>query len=94
MTQTSNEGTTVIDPNGTRFHLNRGDALPPSLELMWTHSQEARNHCVLLEKTLAQINGQNFPIIVGRRPSGLSTLPVGKENQMHTAMVIISIFII
>lgn len=52
---------------------------------MWNHAQESRNHCLLLERTLAQLPGENFPIIVGRRPNTLAA--AGKENQITTITV-------
>lgn len=52
---------------------------------MWSHAEEARSHCLLLERTLEQLQGDNFPIIVGRRPSVSQT--AGKENHVPTVVV-------
>lgn len=41
-----------------------------------------RNHCLLLENTLKQLSGENFPVIVGRRPLNQPT--TNKENQCPT----------
>lgn len=84
----------MIDTVGTRLHvsdINECFNLPPSLELLWSHAEEARKHCLLLERTLEQLPGENFPIIVGRRPSNTSS-SVGKENQVPNITVSILLF--
>lgn len=45
---------------------------------MWIHFEETKKQCLLLEKTLSELPGENFPIIVGRRTNVLTT--GGKEN--------------
>lgn len=88
VTQSASEGVTMIDSTGGRLslkNLSECSDLPAAFELMWNHAQEARNHCLLLERTLAQLPGENFPIIVGRRPN---TLPMmGKENRLTATVV-------
>lgn len=95
VTQSTAEGITIIDNSGMRMtakHPSEFENLPGSIELLWTHSEEARNQCILLERTLAKLPGNcNFPIIVGRRPS--TTTSVGKENQSQAIMVRIYKFI-
>nr|XP_022919763.1 serine/threonine-protein kinase PLK4 [Onthophagus taurus] len=89
VTSSSNEGVTIIDSVGTRLNFKSNDQtdLPTSLNLLWIHAQEAKNHCCLLERTLNELPGQkNFPIIVGRRPnSNLNGTP-GKENRTQPLM--------
>lgn len=90
VTQSSSEGITIIDSSGMRLTLQDVSEclnLPAAMELLWLHSQESRNQCLLLERTLAQLKGPcNFPIIVGRRP--ITAPPTGKENQANSVMVI------
>lgn len=88
VTQSVAEGVTLIDAAGCRLNLksvSECSDLSATFELMWNHAQEGRNHCLLLESTLAQLPGENFPIIVGRRPNALGI--VGKENQITTITV-------
>lgn len=88
VTQSIAEGITLIDASGCRVNLksvSECSDLSATFELMWTHAQEGRNHCLLLERTLAQLPGENFPIIVGRRPNALPI--AGKENQITTIAV-------
>lgn len=88
VTQSISEGITLIDASGSRLNLKAANEccdLPATFELMWNHAQEARNHCLLLEQTLAQLPGENFPIIIGRRPNALPM--VAKENQITTITV-------
>lgn len=89
ITQSSSEGITLIDSTGTRISLcntTECDDLPAALQLMWKHAQEARNHCLVLERMLSQLPGENFPVIVGRRPN--TTLSSNeKENQVPTVTV-------
>lgn len=88
VTQSLSEGITLIDASGSRINLksiNECSDLSATFELMWNHAQEVRNHCLLLEHTLAQLPGENFPIIIGRRPNALPI--AGKENQITSVMV-------
>lgn len=90
VTQSSSEGITIIDGLGMRLTVQDVSEclnLPAAMELLWVHSQESRNQCLLLEHTLAQLKGPcNFPIIIGRRP--VTAPPIGKENQANSVMVI------
>lgn len=89
MTQSTAEGITIIDNSGmkvTSHDPSEFEQLPPTMELLWTYSQEAKNQCILLEHTLSKLPGScNFPIIVGRRPN--NSQPTGKENQTQTILV-------
>lgn len=88
ITQSTSEGITLIDANGTRLiarNVNDCNDLPALFELMWKHAQEARNHCLMLENMLSQLQGENFPVIVGRRPIMLPSNE--KENQIPTLKV-------
>lgn len=53
--------------------------LPKSLYELWISSQESRNHCLQIENAVKLLPGENFPLIVGRRP--LSN-PSNKENKL------------
>ncbi|CAH0553539.1 unnamed protein product [Brassicogethes aeneus] len=82
VTQSATEGVILVDASGRKQTFILGDCnnLTGTFELMWKHTQECHNHCLLLEKTLSQLQGGNFPIIVGRRPSNLGSNTSGKEN--------------
>lgn len=88
VTQSTAEGITIIDSSGMKYTTNdhnECDNLPPTMELLWSYSQDARNQCVLLECTLSKLPGSNnFPIIVGRRPISAQAC---KENQSQAVMV-------
>lgn len=90
-TNSTTEGITITDSSGRKrnFHV-RADGLSATFELMFNHMQECHNHCLLLESTLSQLPGSNFPIIVGRRPSNFANTSTGKENQSRA--IIVSIF--
>lgn len=93
VTQSTAEGVVIIDSLGMKISAREPaecQNLPGSIELLWTHAQEARGQCVLLESTLARLPGScNFPIIVGRRPV---TQLMGKENHTHAIMVSFKFF--
>ncbi|CAG9769338.1 unnamed protein product [Ceutorhynchus assimilis] len=88
VTQSSTDGITIIDSLGHKYNFHNPNEcrnLSGSYELMWKHSQECFEHCLLLEKTLSRLQGNNFPIIVGRRPSAM-TGNCGKENFSKSAL--------
>ncbi|XP_017780877.1 PREDICTED: serine/threonine-protein kinase PLK4 [Nicrophorus vespilloides] len=88
VTWSANDELTLIDSSGASRKVQGVEQcryLPSGLELMWTHARDSRNHCILLEQTLSKIPGPcNFPIVVGRKPSG-------KENQ-HVAQSVVPSF--
>ncbi|KAF5276204.1 hypothetical protein FQR65_LT04009 [Abscondita terminalis] len=55
------------------------NSLPTSLHELWIYSQELRNHCLQIESSMKVLAGNNFPLIVGRRPL---SVPVNKENKL------------
>ena len=90
VTQSTSNGITLINNEGTRLTLkdeSESSSLPAPLELLWRHAQDARAHCLLIERTLRQLPGQrNFPVIIGRRPTTATT---GKENQTQNVIVLL-----
>ncbi|KRT81155.1 protein kinase [Oryctes borbonicus] len=90
VTQSKSEGITIIDSSGTRLNFRTDNScheLPNSLNLLWNHSQEFKNQCLLLETTISALPGQhNFPIIVGRRPQSFTVSTPGKENKSQNSM--------
>ncbi|XP_050308808.1 serine/threonine-protein kinase PLK4 [Anthonomus grandis grandis] len=88
VTQTTTEGTTLTDSVGRKFNFRSKSEcrnLSGTFELMWKHTEECFEHCLLLERTLSRLQGNNFPIIVGRRPSSIAS-NCGKENISKSAM--------
>lgn len=89
VTRSTADGITIIDSTGTKYTTrdeNDCENLPAPIEWLWSYSQESRNQCTLLERTLSNLPGNNnFPIIVGRRPISSQN---GKENRTQTIMVI------
>lgn len=88
MTQSTTEGVTITDStNRKRCFANAGDchSLNGVWELMWKHAQECHAHCLMLERALDQLPGDNFPIIVGRRPASANYS--GKENVAKCVLV-------
>ncbi|XP_066156659.1 serine/threonine-protein kinase PLK4 isoform X2 [Euwallacea fornicatus] len=82
VTQSTTEGIIISNAANQKYNFrSAGDCLnlTGTLELMWKHSQECFKHCLMLEETLSKLAGNNFPIIVGRRPCSSSNGP-GKEN--------------
>lgn len=89
VTQSTTDGITLIDSSGHKYNFpstNDCRNLPGTFELMWKHTQECFEHCLVLEKTLSRLQGNNFPVIVGRRPSTM-TSNCGKENFSNSALV-------
>lgn len=90
ISQSSTEGIILIDENGIRTILKESfqcNNLTGSLQLMWTHAQDAKNHCLNLEKLLSSMEGSNnFPIIIGRRPVVLNTTQ-DKENLVRNLIL-------
>lgn len=88
VTRSTTEGITFIDPSGHKCNFRTNSEchnLNGTLELMWTHTQECFEHCLMLENTLSKLHGTNFPIIVGRRPTNtISTY--AKENVSRSIM--------
>ncbi|XP_018319337.1 serine/threonine-protein kinase PLK4 isoform X2 [Agrilus planipennis] len=87
VTQSSTEGTVIMDGKGECLTLkDTKDCLDLSggMDLLWNHANQAKEHCILLEKTLSKLSGNNFPIIVGRRPN--SSPSIGKENSIQQKM--------
>ncbi|KAF2880903.1 hypothetical protein ILUMI_25279 [Ignelater luminosus] len=85
--QSSTEGITFVNESGasrTLQNISECRNLPEMLYARWIHSQEAKNHCLLLENTLKQLPGDNFPVIVGRRPT--TGLACNKENQFNVVL--------
>lgn len=88
ISQSASDGITIDDSTGTRYHFqneNECDTLTGTLELMWTHCQESVRYCRLLERTLTDLPGTAFPVIVGRRP--FSDGSSGKENLSQKVLV-------
>ncbi|KAL1489274.1 hypothetical protein ABEB36_014204 [Hypothenemus hampei] len=76
-------GITITDISGRKYSFQSTcecTDLTGTLELMWKHSQECIQHCLLLEKTLMQLPGQNFPII--ENSSRAFSVNVNKEKQV------------
>ncbi|KAI4459154.1 serine/threonine-protein kinase plk [Holotrichia oblita] len=90
VTQSKSEGITIIDTSGSRLNFKDESGcleLPGSLNLLWNYSQEFRNQCLLLERTIAALPGpQNFPIIVGRRPQSFTLSTPDKENRSRNPL--------
>ncbi|EEZ98528.1 Serine/threonine-protein kinase PLK4-like Protein [Tribolium castaneum] len=86
VTKSSLKGITFQDSSGNKLLVktsNECRSLTGTFEYMWSQSQEALKHCLLLEEMLSKLAGPNFPAIIGRRPcSG-----PGKENQTQTTMM-------
>lgn len=90
VTQSKSEGITIIDSSGTRLNFKDEEScgeLSGFLNLLWIHTQDCRNQCLLLEETLSALPGQNFPIIIGRRPQSFTITTIEKENKSHNALV-------
>lgn len=91
VTQSKSEGITIIDTSGSRLNFKDETGcreLPGSLNLLWNYSQEFKNQCLLLERTLAALPGpHNFPIIVGRRPQSFALSTPDKENRSRNPLV-------
>lgn len=87
VTRSTTEGVSLVDAKGLKYTFPAAGEcrnLTGTLELMWQHCQECFEHCLALEQTLSRLQGTNFPIIVGRRPSALSAT-CGKENISRSA---------
>lgn len=88
VTLSSTEGIVLINENGIRTifeNSSQCEDLSGSLKLMWNHSEKARNHCLHLEMVLTSVEGNNFPVIIGRRP--YTTLQSTDKENFSTNMV-------
>lgn len=75
---------TITDENGICRKLqavSECNTLPISLYDLWICAQELKMHCIQIESNMNQLPGENFPLIVGRRPN---TSLSNKENQFNT----------
>ncbi|XP_031332965.1 serine/threonine-protein kinase PLK4-like [Photinus pyralis] len=75
---------TITDENGICRKLQavgECNTLPKSLYDLWICAQELKMHCIQIESNMNQLPGENFPLIVGRRPN---TSLSNKENQFNT----------
>lgn len=89
VTKSVTDGITLIDASGNKYSFisqNECTSLNGTLDLMWTHSQDAFDYCILLERTLSSLPRSSFPVIVGRRPSSCSSGSLGKENHQLRVM--------
>lgn len=85
VTRSATEGITINDASGNTYEfVSQTDLtnLSGTLDLMWMHSQDSFDYCILLEKTLSTLPRPSFPVIIGRKPSSMN--PFGKENQTQT----------
>ncbi|KAF5276849.1 hypothetical protein FQA39_LY06401 [Lamprigera yunnana] len=82
--QLTSEGVTtvnIIDESGFNRKVQivgESNTLPKSLHELWICAQDLRKHCLEIESTVKRLPGENFPLIVGRRPI---SLPTTKENK-------------
>ncbi|XP_060523812.1 serine/threonine-protein kinase PLK4 [Cylas formicarius] len=94
VTYSTTGGVTLIDSSGRKYDFKNSDdchSLTGTLELMWNHSHELFDHCLLLEKTISLMNSNDFPIIVGRRPISVVNYS-DKENHSRTAPAFMASF--
>nr|XP_023026817.1 serine/threonine-protein kinase PLK4 [Leptinotarsa decemlineata] len=88
VTQSIAEGITIIDSSGNKYIFRSPSectTLTGELELMWSHTQDSLDYCMLLEKTLSSLPRTSFPVILGRRPACYRGI-LGKENQPQTVI--------
>ncbi|KAK5649733.1 hypothetical protein RI129_000762 [Pyrocoelia pectoralis] len=75
---------TIADENGLSRKLqtvNECHTLPKSLSKLWDCAKDLKMHCMQIESNIKQLPGDNFPLIVGRRPNITSSS--SKENQYN-----------